>query len=119
VPARREEEHEVEGEAGGCREAGEEPEQHQDSDRDLHQRDGDAGELGVGQGGLQERAARRSVGKAVQLRPDVGRSLRVQEAGIAELLDPRVHEGPAEEQPERQQRCGRIRHHPHYEPRRR
>jgi hypothetical protein len=49
------------------------------------------------------------MGKALQLRADVGRSVPIEEPGIAQLLNAGVHECPAEEQPQWEES-----HHAHY-----
>ena len=110
LPAGREEEHEIECEAHRRRGPGEEPGQDQQAHRDLEQRDADAGQLGVGyREGVEEEAPGRPVREAVQLCADIGGGARVEEAGIAQLLDPRVDERDAEEDPEREQRHRRPR----------
>ena len=66
--------------------------------------------------GAQQEPARRVAGEPVQLVADVGARAPVQEAGIGQLLDPRVDEGDAQERAQRQQREPRearlLRHGP-------
>ena len=113
VPARRQEQQQVERQATDCGPPGHEAEERQQSDRDLDDRDAYARDEGVGdRKGRQDESAGRAVGEADELGPDVGRCARVQESGVAQLLDARIDEGDAQEQPERKQRqawldCGR------------
>ena len=60
---------------------------------------------GMRQGeGAQDEAARGAGGEAVQLGADVGRRAGVEEARVAQLLDPGIDEGDAEEEPQGEER---------------
>jgi hypothetical protein len=105
VPARREEEDEVESHPGGGGNSGEEPGARQEADQDLRDGDADPGEPWMWQGECpQDEAAGGSVGEGFELGADIGWRPRVQEARIAQLLDARVDEGGTEKQAQGEQR---------------
>ena len=77
----------------------------QQSNRNLHQRDPHPRQRRVrDRERAQQEPSGGGVGKAAQLGADVGRRAGMQEAGIAELLNPAIDEGNAQEQPERHER---------------
>ena len=109
VPARGQEQDEVQGQAERRRQPRIEPEQHEQPDRDLGQRHSNAGRAGERLREPANQEPARSVQREpVKLRADPGRRSRVQEARVGELLPAPVDEGRPEEHTQRNESGGWV-----------